>query len=134
MEHCYILQHSYEDENGCHETKFIGVYTSRELADATVKRLIEQPGFRDRPGDFFIDKYEFNQDHWTEGYNTVTTIQVKDKYDKWFATEAICLINGTFKIYNPHDEERFGDFKHNDIVECEERDGYLYAKKKAKGQ
>jgi len=67
----FVVQHSYEVEPCGHdETKFIGVYSTRDLAEAAVKRLSEQPGFRDKPDCFFIEEYAVDQDHWTEGYAT----------------------------------------------------------------
>ncbi len=66
----YLLQHSYEIDD-CDETKVIGIYSSRGLAEQAVDRLCSKPGFRDRPDDFHIDAYPVDQDHWTEGYETV---------------------------------------------------------------
>ncbi|HVU09353.1 MAG TPA: hypothetical protein VHG89_12495 [Verrucomicrobiae bacterium] len=68
----FIVQHSYEVEPCGHdETKFIGVYSSREAAVEAVKRLSEQPGFCDKLDCFFIDEYEVGKDHWTKGFVTV---------------------------------------------------------------
>jgi homoserine kinase type II len=64
----FIVQHGYEDDAGCEEVKFIGVYSSEASAQAAVGRLRSQPGFRDRPGDFYIDPYVLDQDHWSDGY------------------------------------------------------------------
>lgn len=64
----YILQHSYEVEDGIDETKIIGVYATKRKAEEAISRLAKQPGFIDRPTDFFIDAYKINKDHWAEGY------------------------------------------------------------------
>ena len=67
MTKVYVLQHEHEHE-GSSDVKMIGVYgTEHEAAEAR-KRLLEAPGFRDRPEGFSIDAYELGQDHWTEGY------------------------------------------------------------------
>jgi len=66
MKSVFVLQHSYERPVGIDESKFIGVYATRAKADAAVKRLMIQPGFRDHPDEFCIDEYELNQDHWGE--------------------------------------------------------------------
>jgi hypothetical protein len=60
----YVLSHidSYEDE------KLIGVYRTEDDALAAVERTKEKPGFSEKGGRFVIDKYELNQDHWTEGF------------------------------------------------------------------
>ncbi len=126
MKSIYILQHSYELDS-CDETKFIGVYES-ELEDrGAIKRLITQPGFRDRPEDFSIDKYELNKDHWTEGFATMISIQVKNIYDKWITVGAERLIDGTYRIIEKYENEMLREFKDMDIVKCEERSGELYA-------
>ena len=63
----FVLQHSH-DLDGCDETKFIGVYRTRETADAAIARLRAQPGFRMHPDGFSIDGYDLDMDHWTEGF------------------------------------------------------------------
>ena len=65
----YVLQHSYEVAECGHDiTKFIGVYTTRDAAQAAIERLSLQPGFRDSINSFCVDEYEVDQDHWAEGY------------------------------------------------------------------
>ena len=63
----YVLQHSYETD-GCEETKFIGVYRSREAADLAMQRIRPTPGFRDHPNGFSIDEYRLDEDNWVEGF------------------------------------------------------------------
>ena len=65
----FVLQHSYELD-WCDETKFIGVYRTRESAEAAIARLRLEPGFQTRPDDFSIDRYELDQDHWVEGFES----------------------------------------------------------------
>lgn len=69
LEGVYVLQHSYELD-GCDETKFIGVYRTREAAEATIARLLKQPGFCDHPDAFSTDLYALDEDNWTEGFAT----------------------------------------------------------------
>ncbi|PWM58632.1 MAG: hypothetical protein DBX91_08770 [Subdoligranulum variabile] len=64
----YLLWHSYELENGCEETKMLGVFSSEEKARDAIAFYRGLPGFRDRPKDFCIDWYELDVRHWTEGY------------------------------------------------------------------
>ena len=67
----YLLQHSYEvmdDE----DVKVIGVYSSEMAARAAIERLKEQPGFRDHPDGFHVDRYPLDKDHWTEGFVDVS--------------------------------------------------------------
>ncbi len=67
----YVLQHEYEIAEGQDETKFIGVYSTKENAQTAISRLITLPGFAEHPDDFCIDEYETDQDHWTEGFVTM---------------------------------------------------------------
>jgi len=51
--------------------KFIGVYSSEELARAAVDRLRDKPGFRDYPERWRIDYRYLDHDHWRDGYATI---------------------------------------------------------------
>ena len=66
----FLLQHSYELDD-CDETKVIGIYSSRDRAEQAIERLRNQPGFSERPNNFYVDAYPVDEDHWTEG--SVTT-------------------------------------------------------------
>lgn len=68
----YLLWHVHEFPDGEDDAKLIGVYASREDADAARARVGLQPGFRDLLEGFVIDEYEVGKDHWTEGYFTYT--------------------------------------------------------------
>jgi hypothetical protein len=66
----FILWHVHELESGDDE-KLIGVHQTEDDAKAVIDRLRSQPGFKDTPEGFQIDRYEINKDHWTEGYVVV---------------------------------------------------------------
>jgi len=132
MKTVFVLQHSYE-VNGNEETKFIGVYSTQEDAGDAVNRLKELPGFRDRPESFYINEYELNKDHWAEGFGVTTTIQVRKKDNSWMTVQAESLSDKTYRIIELNDNESSGEFKHPDIVSCEERDGDLFAVKRVSG-
>ncbi len=65
-----VLQHSYE-LGGYEETKFIGVYSTREAGESAIERLRTKPGFGDHPDGFHLDSYDLDEDHWTGGFSTV---------------------------------------------------------------
>ncbi|WP_394845431.1 hypothetical protein LZC95_51420 [Pendulispora brunnea] len=69
MDAVFVVQHAYERDES-EEIKFIGVYSTRVKAEAAVLRLKEQPGFREHPDDFHIERYEIDRDHWEEGFVT----------------------------------------------------------------
>ena len=48
--------------------KIIGMYSSRDLADAAVKRAQALPGFIDDADCFSVDRYEVDKDHWPRGF------------------------------------------------------------------
>ncbi len=70
MNAVYVVQHAYENQAGYDEVKFIGVYSSERAAQAAVERLRSEPGFRNRPNGFHVERYELDRDHWAEGYVT----------------------------------------------------------------
>ena len=71
MKSVFLLQHSYEmPDTGEQETKTIGIYSTREMAEKAIARLVKQPGFKDLPDYFNIDEYEVDKDHWQDGFYT----------------------------------------------------------------
>ncbi len=70
MKEVYVLQHSHDLESEEADIKLIGVYSTEEKAKKTITKLSSQPGFKDTPQGFHIDKYEINKDHWGEGFVT----------------------------------------------------------------
>ena len=67
----FVLQHVHSLESGEEDVKFIGVYSSRENAQAAIKRLSQAPGFSEALTGFHIDEYQVDKDQWVEGYSTV---------------------------------------------------------------
>ena len=72
MTKVYVLQHEHVMEDGREDVKFIGVYSSREHAQAAIARLSQAPGFSDALDGFHIDEYQLDKDQWVEGYSTFT--------------------------------------------------------------
>lgn len=130
MKTVFILHHSYELD-GHDETKLIGVYSTNGQAELAITRLKDKSGFKFRPDAFEISEYELDQDNWTEGFVTMINIQVKRKDNSWTTVQAACLPNKQYQIMELHDNDSLGEFKHLDIVECEERDNNLFAVKLA---
>lgn len=67
FKYVYLLQHSYEIDE-VEETKILGIFISKAKANAAIKYFIQQPGFKDYPNDFYIDKYLINEIQWKEGF------------------------------------------------------------------
>ena len=74
MTSVFVVQHVHSLGDGEEDAKFIGVYSSREKADAAVMRLSLQPGFTESSEDFGVDEYFLDEDHWTEGFITAKSI------------------------------------------------------------
>lgn len=71
MSNVFVLQHVHATDDEQEDIKLIGVYSTRELAEAAVSRLSRVSGFCDMPDGFHIDEYQLDRDHWTEGYVAV---------------------------------------------------------------
>ena len=65
MELLFVLLHSLPETG---RVKVVGVYSSRELAEAAVERTRLLPGFVDEPDGFTIEQYEVDRDHWPRGF------------------------------------------------------------------
>ena len=71
----YLLQHSYEyevyEDIKKEETKIIGIYSSEIKAKEAKALFMTKKGFnRFSEERFYIDEYELDQDHWTDGFVT----------------------------------------------------------------
>ncbi len=126
MKIVFILHHSYELE-GQEETKLIGVYSTKIEAELAITRLKDKNGFKYWQDAFEISEYNLNQDNWTEGFSTMTTIQVPTNVGTWVSVQAECLPNKQYQIWELYENDSLGEFKHLDIVECEERNKELFA-------
>ena len=72
MAKVYVLQHVHSiEKDDMEDVKFIGVYSSRENAQAAITRLGRAAGFSDALGGFHIDEYQVDEDQWVEGYSTL---------------------------------------------------------------
>lgn len=78
--HVYLLWHVNELPGGEKDAKLIGVYASPEGAEQAKGRVGSQPGFRDSPEGFLVDRYTVGQDHWTEGFVTETHEDILRQY------------------------------------------------------
>ena len=81
-QHVFVLQHQHRLASGEESVLLIGVYQSRNSAEAAVKRLAIQPGFCEHPNvvdstnanenqSFHIDAYVLDKDHWTSSYVSI---------------------------------------------------------------
>lgn len=72
MKFVYLLWHTHtlESLDGGEDVKLIGVYTSKELAEAAQARSELLEGFKDAKEGFEISRSVLDKDCWTSGYIT----------------------------------------------------------------
>jgi hypothetical protein len=66
----FLLQHTYEKECGCVAFKVIGIFSTKALAQKSLKSLSTQPGFSEHPKGFYIGEYIIERRHWDGGFFT----------------------------------------------------------------
>ncbi len=64
----FAVFHDYEDEDGDEQIKFIGIFATKENAEAAVDALKKMPGFADYPLGFSINFHPFDRIGWSEGF------------------------------------------------------------------
>ncbi|MEN6450283.1 MAG: phosphatase PAP2 family protein [Thermoguttaceae bacterium] len=73
-ESVFLLEHVHgvgREESPVEDVKTIGIYSSRENAEAAKDRLSTRPGFSQAVEGFCIDEYPVDVDYWVDGYATV---------------------------------------------------------------
>jgi len=72
MASVFLLFHTNHLPDGEDDDKLLGVYSSKELAEAKIKdKYSHLPGFCESTGEYVIDEYVVDQDCWEEGFVTV---------------------------------------------------------------
>jgi hypothetical protein len=117
----FVLQHTNPVND---DVKFIGVYSTRENAELAITRLSQLPGFVQSQDGFSIDEYDLDVDHWTEGFCTMTSIEVAviGIDNEWRSVLAEQIADDRFIImhddHRPHTEQ--WEFTKGDVVTCRE--------------
>jgi hypothetical protein len=68
MTRVFLLWHSRDKSDDNTDDKLVGVYSSREAAEAAIQRKLTFPSFRDHPDGFVVDSYTIDRDAWSEGF------------------------------------------------------------------
>lgn len=53
------------------DVKILGVYSDADGAQGRIERARSEPGFKNEPDCFIVDKYTVGKDLWSEGFVTV---------------------------------------------------------------
>lgn len=115
MARIYLVYHSY-DLNGCEETKLIGAYSSQELANTAIERASQLPGFKIFPEAFEVVAQKIDEDHWTEGFVTLTTIELINFKGQPVLVQAEALSNNKYRIFEYYNQEEIHPFKNDEVV------------------
>ena len=69
----FLLWHHRADGPKDDDAKLLGVFSTREMAQQRIESKYEMlPGFSNsNTGEFTIDCYEVDRDHWQEGFGPV---------------------------------------------------------------
>jgi hypothetical protein len=68
QEKVWLLWFEQERDEGSDTELLIGVYRSKDAAEAAIDRLKDQPGFRDFPEGFNAYERALDEDEWKEGF------------------------------------------------------------------
>ena len=64
----FIAHHTARVGSAHEDVKMLGVFQTKELAEAAIESLKSKPGFRDPGGLFEVNECDVNKVLWTEGY------------------------------------------------------------------
>ncbi len=65
----YLLWHCYPEEEHDDNTKLLGVYSSKGLAERKItEKYATLPGFDRGEGEFIIDAMVVDEDQWSDGF------------------------------------------------------------------
>lgn len=67
MNHVFLLQHVIESDDNEY-IKTIGIFSSEDIARSVIDDIKNNPGFKDYPEGFVIDKYILNKVFWGDGF------------------------------------------------------------------
>jgi hypothetical protein len=82
MQKIYLLWHTHTDERlaGGEDSKLLGTFSSRELAEKAQTEAALLSGFKDHLDDFEIAEYEIDKREWQEGFHTETWGSDENRY------------------------------------------------------
>ncbi|KQT01806.1 MULTISPECIES: hypothetical protein [unclassified Rhizobium] len=69
MSDLYSVDHIYRNEFGEVQSKDVGVFSSKEQADAAVASVMDMPGFCDHTSGFIVEKVIIDKVFWEEGFD-----------------------------------------------------------------
>lgn len=68
MKKIFVGQHVRKKDSDNENVKMIGVFTTQKAADASIRKLGIQLGFKEHLDGFSVDEYELDKTEWREGF------------------------------------------------------------------
>jgi hypothetical protein len=68
IKYVYAVGHDFEIPESLDNGRYLGFYTTRELAEAAKYRALSLPGFSQFPEELTIDTIQLGEDRWTTGF------------------------------------------------------------------
>lgn len=68
LENVFLLWHCRLLDDDGEDTKLIGIYSSKELAEEKIEKYLSIAGFKEFLEGFEISEYNTDKDHWEEGF------------------------------------------------------------------
>ena len=68
METVHVVRHIARVNTDTEHEKFIGIFKTKEDADAAIALLSDKSGFKDPGGEWRNVEYKLNEMEWLEGY------------------------------------------------------------------
>lgn len=118
----FVLHHVRADDEFGDDAKLIGVYSCDASANAAIERLSMQPGFREHPAGFQVSQYPLDKDHWTEGFITMTRINMPlghEEVESWAMVSVQDLHDGRYEICGPMPDDEHWRYPPGSVVKCE---------------
>jgi hypothetical protein len=117
----FVVQHAHEIDDQS-DVKLIGVYSSEPRAREAIERFSATPGFC--AGQFTIDSYDLDVDHWNEGFVSLTTlyVQLEDEgTDVWRPVQAVIIDDNRYRLLGPMPPDERWSIPPNSIVQSVEK-------------
>ena len=70
MKYVYLLHHTHVISEDNEDVKLIGAFSSEGKAQEIVKKYKKLPGFKEVQDGFDIDKYQIDEECWSDGLYT----------------------------------------------------------------
>jgi hypothetical protein len=68
MNKVFLATHEYENSSGCEVLKILGVFLTKDSANAAIDQIRNQEGFREHPNGFDVAEWTIGEINWPAGF------------------------------------------------------------------